>query len=226
MQGGGCRFASRRQGNADDESSERDSLADDLLMGCESDRPGHCRCRCEIEQSSARSHDEDGTSPRLVIQIVEQNRRHERAGEPDAGLRAPDEHGESAEEKSKRRAPGLRRRDATGGNRTFPAMLAVELHIRRIVQEHAAGVDQRTAGEQPGQRLPVPFPTGQQPPGEDVRPDRRQVGDAGEFEPGTQMLYSEERGSEELQRKALRDGIEVAVIVQQISVMLQSRGCI
>jgi hypothetical protein len=77
----------------------------------------------------------------LVIEIVKQNGR-------DQGCRAkhigPQSNGKTGTQYEHHHANTPRREDADlpARNRPLLPMLAVEFHIRRVIEDHAAGVEQ------------------------------------------------------------------------------------
>lgn len=118
----------------------------------------------EVEEGAAGAHEEDGAGPGFVIEVVGEDGQSEGNGDGGIGIAAADHHAGPAEEKDEADAPGPAQGDATGGDGTLGAVLAVEGDVSGVIEDHAAGIEEggaegepeeseigdRAAGEEPG----------------------------------------------------------------------------
>jgi hypothetical protein len=67
--------------------------------------------------------------------------------------------------------------DPAGNNRPFLPVLPIEIHVKSIIEEHAARIKQRSPGTQQGELLKAAA-SGQEPCGQAIGPNRWQIGDS------------------------------------------------
>ena len=113
----------------------------------------------------------------VVDDDARQQRQRQHAGrfaENGQRQRAGSEQGETP-------APDRRQGNRAGRNRPRWTMLAIEFRVEGVVQKHAAGVERADAEKEQGQ-FPQISAAAEPPPGEAVRPDRRQIRHAAQNE--------------------------------------------
>ena len=81
----------------------------------------------------------------------------------------------------------LRRADLAGWNRSLGSRFRIEAVIERIVEKHAADVEQRQGSNEQQQAAVHRCGARQRHAGEHIGPDRRQIGHAPEFQRDGQL---------------------------------------